>query len=215
MGAPQRGRPANLRLRIVDPAHAPLRGVTVDVRPAGDRMGGHRPGASVSRVSDADGYVSVPWPATTHVAVSCRGHESVSTAFVPDFVASLDFVVHVAWHPVYTLPTGICQDAAELEATPVDRRNGKPFALFRVCPLSNGRTLYASNVAPGAVGSRHQLRETSGKEDVGTYDLAEWVWSGDVSELRPRFASPPADFRLPRDVVARLAELLPRESRRR
>ncbi len=211
LGSAGPGRPKTLRVRVVDPGGVPQGGVTVDVRSSGDRLAGGKVGAkAVTRRSDADGRISVPWPLATHVSIACPGRSAVSMDLVPDYVESLDFVVLGVEGPLFSLPNGICEDAPVLEAFPADRRSGAAaFTLTHAMRLANGRSLYAPSSASEDIRGRYDLRIQHSSDGVGTYDLADWVWFGDRAELRPSFLPPPQSDALDEGVAQRLAKLLP------
>jgi cytochrome c peroxidase len=79
-------RAAKVRLRLVDPKGEPWLG-RVAVAPAGDVLpGAAAPRTPVYRTPDADGWIEVSMPATTHLSVTVPGtnHRVRSGEFVPD-----------------------------------------------------------------------------------------------------------------------------------
>jgi cytochrome c peroxidase len=112
-------RTARMRLRLVDKAGAPWRG-RVAVSSAGDVVpaaGPAAPKAPLYLTPDADGWIEVTTPATTHVAVAVPGTNlrPMSGEFVPDTCSEA----------VLTIEPGIPHRrllAEQAAAQPADRR---------------------------------------------------------------------------------------------
>jgi cytochrome c peroxidase len=207
LGAKSITRPKKLRIRVVDFAGAPQRGMTVEVRPAGDRLrDGDLSAAARMVVTDAAGEALFPWPLSTHARVACRGIETVPVGLVPDYVDVVEFVTLSANCAAYALPTGICERADVLLAHRTDAHAPEE-RLTRVRAMHNGRSLYVVKGESLTLLGRYELT-TLGGVSVGTYELAGWRWTPSAVDLTASPSPTPAGRSIDDATFKRLRKVL-------
>ncbi|HEX5138059.1 MAG TPA: cytochrome c peroxidase [Planctomycetota bacterium] len=81
---PNRSRHA--RIKVVDLKGKAMKGLTVEIHAAGDRLEGGRAGPPQVEVTDSEGYVTFEFPAWTHVRLESAGHEIQYGWLIPDCV---------------------------------------------------------------------------------------------------------------------------------
>jgi hypothetical protein len=87
---PARPAARRARIRIVDLAGRALKGLPVEVVPAGDRLAGApRREPPQLLATDKEGYVSFAFPAWTHVRLQSPDHEIHYDWLLPDYVARM------------------------------------------------------------------------------------------------------------------------------
>jgi len=84
---PNRSRHA--RIKVVDLKGKALKGFTVEVHAAGDRLEGGRTGPPQLEVTDAEGCIAFDFPAWTHVRLESAGHEIEYGWLIPDCVSQM------------------------------------------------------------------------------------------------------------------------------
>ncbi len=78
------------RIRVLDLEGRPLRGFTVEIRPAGDRLEGGRAGEMPQLVTtDKNGHLAFDFPAWTHVRLVAQNHEIHYDWLIPDCVPEM------------------------------------------------------------------------------------------------------------------------------
>lgn len=107
-----RVRAGEMRLRLVDARLKPMAQVSVRLVAAGDRVPGpfDRGGSELVRVTDEQGWLTVPAPPTTHWQVELgEGLTLLNGALVPDTSASATLVVPVSERRTLTViwPVGV------------------------------------------------------------------------------------------------------------
>jgi cytochrome c peroxidase len=135
---PTRRNVAWLRVRVVDPEGRPLERLPIHVRPAGDRLEGGRADAPPMRLrTDAWGYLSFRFPASTHVRF--EGPLFEYAALIPDCTTRAE-VIAAPRDMVLLEVRGIEPPRRQL---PFVRDENIPgFRLLR--SLGGGRALYAA-----------------------------------------------------------------------
>jgi hypothetical protein len=86
---PAPATPRRARIRVLDLRGRPIRGLTVEIHPAGDRLeGGHRVPPDVA-ITNAEGVFTFEFPAWTHVRLEARALEFQFGWPIPDCVTSM------------------------------------------------------------------------------------------------------------------------------
>ncbi len=189
-------------LRMVDIQGRPLAGFAFQATPSGDRFRGiDRPAEPIALKTDARGFASFPFPATTHVTLSAARDEIGESEPLPDCVDRIELLVTP--RTKVTLRVVLDGDAPEtIVAMPekATEPTQRALAYFRrVRTLAKGVTLYAAE-AP-ADGGRVLARLQLGEDRAAP--LAEIDLAGGASEtldLRPRngrVVVPPLPRRVP------------------
>ncbi len=77
------------RLKVVDLKGRPMKGLTVEVHAAGDRLDGGRREPPQIAVTDPEGFLAFDFPAWTHVRLASEGHEIQYGWMIPDSVRQM------------------------------------------------------------------------------------------------------------------------------
>jgi cytochrome c peroxidase len=163
-------RPRTLRVRLVDPAGRPLRGVAIDAEGVGDRFRGAAEAILPLRlVTDGDGRAAGEFPPTTHVRLHADGLGVAG--FVPDCAGEAELVAVPTTHVALRIRTAAKMPPARVRATPLAKADarGRPiappdgdrmeFVLAR--RLSDVEALYLAPAPPDApASSRRDLVPT-------------------------------------------------------
>jgi cytochrome c peroxidase len=81
--------PRRARIRVVDLKGRAVRGLTVEIHPAGDRLEGGRREPPQIAITDTEGFFSMQFPAWTHVRLEAKDLEMQYGWPIPDCVTSL------------------------------------------------------------------------------------------------------------------------------
>jgi cytochrome c peroxidase len=207
LGFPAR-HAAPLKVRIVDLAGRPLPSLTIDVRPAGDRLDGDDTEIVASSVmSGDDGTVSIDRPLSTHVALSSPDYELGLSRPIPDSCEAQTLIATP--RDTISLRVRRTTNAPPLPATitviPSDRGAAMgncgpaPVAtLTKLRSLSADEALYAGKAPAGQTTRRCTLVVDGGRMQI----VADVDLSGGASEtiqlvpprtkrFPPRVAPPP------------------------
>jgi len=87
--SPQR---RHARIKVVDLKGHSLGGLTIEIRPAGDRLEGGRNEPPQIEVTDSEGLISFDFPAWTHVQLATPDHEIHYGWLIPDCVTSMTVI---------------------------------------------------------------------------------------------------------------------------
>jgi mono/diheme cytochrome c family protein len=82
--------PRRARIRVLDLRGKPMKRFEVEARPAGDRLRGKSLAGIQRLVTDSQGYLTLEFPAWTHVRLLAPGHEIHYDWPIPDFVKRMD-----------------------------------------------------------------------------------------------------------------------------
>jgi cytochrome c peroxidase len=80
------------RIKVVDLRGQGIRGITVEIHAAGDRLQGGRAGPPELAVTDPEGFLAFEFPAWTHVRLLSEGHEIQYGWMIPDCVRQMTVV---------------------------------------------------------------------------------------------------------------------------
>lgn len=146
---PAREEPRRARIKVTDLRGRGLKRLTVEIRPAGDRLDGGRREPPQIAVTDSQGVFAFDFPAWTHVQLVADGVEIHYDWLIPDTVTSMTVMAA----PFRTTAVKV-RPPAGMKAPPYviayGKESKKPRAHFeRVRVLSDKSAIYVAGVHGG------------------------------------------------------------------
>ena len=198
MGEAPAGIGRDVRVRIVDVRGEPLRSRSVSVESVGDRFAGVPvPETSTVAHTDGDGWVSFPFPPTTHARLHVDGHGLAGGGVIPDLVGEVELIAvredQVALR-VITSSKGSPKSVRAVPRAktddfgrPVEKREGDSILFERVRKLAPRVSLYVAKRPKDAGSVRRTLvpRKSKGSAALSQTDI-DWSAGGlTVVDMRP------------------------------
>ncbi len=159
-------RARTMRVRVVDPAGAPVAGLCVEVVPAGDRLGGATAATvAILATTGKDGRAEFAFPAATHVELRADGFEIAG--IVPDCAEAPELIAVPAAKVALRVRATPKQLPTSVRATPISKaaasgeiiaeRDGDTMEFAFVRKLSESEAIYVAAAPAGGPASSRRL----------------------------------------------------------
>jgi cytochrome c peroxidase len=143
---PAPARPRETRVRIEDLEGRPIEGLAVEIKPFGDRLGKEGVAGAVRATTGKGGWLSFPFPASTHVTLSAHGLAIGEGQPLPDYVREAKLIA-APWSA-----TAVRVMGRNLPDALVGQGNRGEITLRKVRRLSAGEALYVADRPPQGSG---------------------------------------------------------------